>query len=221
MTNKQQSSRAIRSTQPTDSMSMSTEARARMRMTEKAVYRYYNDMGKERGNCTWGAGILAHKGVCSEEELGRKVSEKAVDGVFARNVAEAERIVRSAVHVALKQAQFDALCSLAFNAGPRGTRDTFGFVNRNDFTGAAINISKMIKVTYVEKGKKMTVVAPDLSSDVRKKAHPSASRLPASFHKLSEECHVDIFCHTESLARLRHHDAADAGRSQTRKRGIN
>lgn len=60
-------------------MKMSAEARARMRFTEKVVLRYYNDMGKHRGNCTWGAGILAHKGVCSQEELLRKVTLADVD----------------------------------------------------------------------------------------------------------------------------------------------
>lgn len=70
---------ATNSSRPHAGMKMSPEARARMRATEKAVYRYYNDMGKNKGNCTWGIGILAHKGVCSEEELGRKVSSRMVD----------------------------------------------------------------------------------------------------------------------------------------------
>lgn len=77
-----------------------------MRATEKAVYRYYNDMGKNKGNCTWGIGILAHKGVCSEEELGRKVSSRMVDQEFERRVAEAERYVRIKIKVAVNQAQF-------------------------------------------------------------------------------------------------------------------
>lgn len=61
---------------PNASMKMSPEARARMRATEKAVYRYYNDMGKNKGHCTWGVGILAHKGVCTAEELKKKVDAK-------------------------------------------------------------------------------------------------------------------------------------------------
>jgi hypothetical protein len=55
-------------------MKMSPAVKAKMRATEKDVYRYYNDMGKNKGHCTWGAGILAHKGVCSAEELEMKVS---------------------------------------------------------------------------------------------------------------------------------------------------
>jgi hypothetical protein len=76
---------------PNGGKKMSPQARARMRATEKAIYRYYNDMGKNKGNCTWGAGIMAHKGVCSSEELGRKVSVEMVDQEFERRVAEAER----------------------------------------------------------------------------------------------------------------------------------
>jgi hypothetical protein len=50
-------------------MKMSAEACSRMRATEKAILRYYNDMGKNKGNCTWGAGILAHKGFATKKSL--------------------------------------------------------------------------------------------------------------------------------------------------------
>jgi lysozyme len=147
---------------PNASMRMSPEARARMRATEKAVYRYYNDMGKNKGNCTWGAGILAHKGVCTADELKQKVSAPMVDQEFERRVADAERIVRRNTTQAVNQAQFDALVSLTYNSGPGGARDTFEYVNKGDFSGAAKNISTMIKVGIVEKGKKKYVVAPGL-----------------------------------------------------------
>lgn len=39
---------------PAVKMTMSPEAKARMRATEKNVYKYYNDMGKNKGHCTWG-----------------------------------------------------------------------------------------------------------------------------------------------------------------------
>lgn len=52
-------------TRPNATMKMSPEGRARLRATEKAIHRYYNDMGKNKGHCTWGVGILAHKGVCT------------------------------------------------------------------------------------------------------------------------------------------------------------
>jgi GH24 family phage-related lysozyme (muramidase) len=43
-----------------------------------------------------------------------------------------------------------------------GMEKTYAFVNRGDFQGAADNISKMIKVTVVEKGKKKLVTARGL-----------------------------------------------------------
>lgn len=156
---------------PNATMKMSPGARARMRATEKAVYRYYNDMGTKRGNCTWGAGILAHKGVCSQDELAKKVSAAMVDQEFERRVAEAERAVRRGVSVPLNQAQFDALCSLTYNTGAKGARDTFRFVNQGDFAGAAANISAMIKVGLVENGRKKFVTAPGL---IKRRAEESA-----------------------------------------------
>ena len=147
---------------PISSMKMSPEAKARMRATEKNVYKYYNDMGKNKGHCTWGAGILAHKGVCTPEELGKKVSAQSVDQEFERRVADAERAVRRNIKVPVNQAQFDALCSLTYNTGATGANGTYGFVNANDFEGAAANISKLIKVEVKEKGKKKLVIAPGL-----------------------------------------------------------
>jgi GH24 family phage-related lysozyme (muramidase) len=141
---------------------MSPEAKARMRATEKSIYKYYNDMGKHKGHCTWGAGILAHRGVCSPEELGKKVSVVMVDQEFERRIAEAERAVRRNIRVPLSQAQFDALCSLTYNAGPTGASGTYAYVNANDFEGAAANISRMVKVEIREQGKRKFVVAPGL-----------------------------------------------------------
>lgn len=152
----------VKAANPNAAMKMSPEARARMRATEKAIYRYYNDMGKNKGNCTWGAGILAHKGVCTADELKQKVRANMVDQAFEQRVAEAERDVRHNTTVPLDQAQFDALCSLTYNAGAKGVRETFNFVNQNDFAGAATNISKMIKVGVIEGGKKKYIIAPGL-----------------------------------------------------------
>lgn len=154
--------KAAKGLSPNAGMKMSPEARARMRATEKAVYRYYNDMGKKKGNCTWGAGILAHKGVCTEDELKLKVSAEMVDHEFERRVAEAERYVRMKVKVAVNQAQFDSLVSLTYNAGIGTMEGTYSFVNSGNFEGAAANISKMVKVTVVEKGKKKLLIAPGL-----------------------------------------------------------
>lgn len=150
------------SARPNAHMSMSPSARTRMRSTEKDKYHYYNDMGKNKGNCTWGAGILAHRGVCTVEELGTPVSAQMVGLEFERRVLEAERAVRRNISVSLNQQQFDALCSLTYNAGVGGASDTYRYVNQSDFSGAANNISKMIKVKVVVGGKKKYVVAPGL-----------------------------------------------------------
>jgi lysozyme len=156
---------------PNASMSMSFDARIQMRTTEKAIYRHYNDMGRDKGNCTWGAGILAHKGVCSTEELGRKVSAQSVDTEFGKKVAEAEWSVRRGVRVALNQDQFDALCSLTYNAGAGGASDTFKLINKGDFKAAAENIDTLVKVTIIVDGKKKKVTAPGL---IKRRAEESA-----------------------------------------------
>lgn len=163
--------RSATSDTPNATMRMSSAAKANMRFTEKSIYRYYNDMGKTKGNCTWGAGMLAHKGICSEDELKQKVSANLVDLEFERRVAEAERLVRRKTSVALNQAQFDALCSLTYNAGIKATRGTYDLVNQGDFAGAAANMSRMIKVEIHDGGKKKYVIAPGL---IKRRAEESA-----------------------------------------------
>lgn len=152
-------------------MKMSLGARSRMLGHEKVVLRYYNDMGKNKGNCTWGAGILAHRGICTQEELERKVTLKDVDLEFSRRVAEAERYVVRAVTVPLNQDQFDALVSMTYNAGVKNMKGTYVYVNRGDFDGAAKNINLMIRVTITDKGKRRDVVAPGL---IKRRAEESA-----------------------------------------------
>lgn len=152
-------------------MKMSLGARSRMLGHEKVVLRYYNDMGKNKGNCTWGAGILAHRGICTQEELERKVTLKDVDLEFGRRVAEAERYVVRAITVPLNQDQFDALVSLTYNTGVKNMKGTYGYVNRGDFDGAARNINLMIRVTITDKGKRRDVVAPGL---IKRRAEESA-----------------------------------------------
>jgi lysozyme len=159
------------STIPNATMKMSLQGRVRLRATERAVYRYYNDMGKDKGHCTWGVGILAHKGVCTKEEMGKKVSVEMVDREFEKKITETEGVVRRNIHVPLNQAQFDALCSLSYNAGAKGSFTTFNLVNKGDFAGAAANMALMIKVQVVEKGKKKYVIAPGL---IKRRAEESA-----------------------------------------------
>lgn len=155
-----------------DGLSMSPDARARMRKREVDVFNYYDDGGPGRGHCTWGPGILAHRGPCTQEELAKPVSQAAVEAEFARRVAKAEREVRSNVRKqALNQAQFDALVSLTYNAGARGSRGTYQLVEKGDMTGAAANIKTMIKTTI--KGKK--VLARGLISRRAEESAPFAA----------------------------------------------
>jgi lysozyme len=127
-----------------------------MRRREVDVFNYYDDGGPGKGHCTWGAGILAHRGPCTREELAKPVSQAAIDAEFSRRVAMARRDVRSNVHQrGLEQDQFDALVSLTFTAGARGSRGTYQLVEQGDFEGAAENIRQMIKTTI--NGKKKIV----------------------------------------------------------------
>lgn len=155
-----------------DDLNMSAEAKSRMRKREVDVYKYYDDGGPGKGHCTWGAGILAHRGPCTKEELAKPVSEAEVNAEFSRRVAKAEREVRSNVKKqSLTQDQFDALVSLTYNAGARGSRGTYQMIERGDFKGAADNISQMTKTTI--NGKK--VVARGLISRRAEESAPFRS----------------------------------------------
>jgi lysozyme len=99
-------------------MFMSAVARIRMRDREKKIMKYYNDGGKNGGNCTWGIGIKAHNGPCTPEELARTVTDADIEREFAKCLRDAEKAVDRKVNVALTQAQFDALVSLVYNTGP-------------------------------------------------------------------------------------------------------
>jgi lysozyme len=156
---------------PTADMRMSPEAKGRMRTTERTVFNYYNDMGKDKGHCTWGPGILAHRGVCTPEELTRKVSAAQVNAEFDRRVGEAEATVHRNIHVGLNQAQFDALVSFTYNSGPDGSAQTYALINKSDFKGAGANMKKFIKVRVQTKTGTKKVVARGL---ITRRAQESA-----------------------------------------------
>lgn len=151
---------------------MSANARARMLATEKVVLKYYNDMGKNKGNCTWGAGFLAHRGVCSEEELARKVEAGSIEIEYAKRVAEAERMVKAKISVALNQEQFDALCSLTYNTGHVGAKEVYRYINQGNFADAANEISKMVKVRVKSGSATKLVLAPGLIKRREEEAAP-------------------------------------------------
>jgi lysozyme len=142
-------------------MKMSPDARARMRRRERDVFNYYDDMGPGKGNCTWGPGILAHKGACTKKELASAMSAAAVEAEFARRLGEAESGVIRQVRVQkLSQDQFDALVSLTYNAGVHGARNVYTLVDTGRPAEAAAQI-RMMTSTHVN-GKK--VVARGLIS---------------------------------------------------------
>lgn len=164
-----------------EGLSMSTEAKARMKEREVPVLHYYDDGGKTgQGHCTWGAGILAHLGPCTAEELARPVSSAEADAEFSRKVAKAERQVRNGVKKhALNQAQFDALVSLAYNAGPGGSMGTWRLIEGGNLDGAARNIKTII--TSKINGKR--VIRRGLISRRAEEAAPFETKKPDATKK--------------------------------------
>lgn len=143
-------------------MFMSTAARLNMRHREKKVMKYYDDGGTGHGNCTWGIGTKAHNGPCNEKELGRTVTDADIEREFAKRLRVAEQGVERNVKVELSQAQFDALVSLAYNAGVTGASKVFALINAGDFEGTATKISGMTSGHEMRKGKKVKVFYPGL-----------------------------------------------------------
>jgi lysozyme len=124
---------------------MSPPARATMRRRERDVFNYYDDMGPGRGSCTWGPGILAHTGPCTPAELARPVSAAAVEAEFSRKVAEAEAgVIRKVLNQRLQQDQFDALVSLTYNAGVRGSNRVYALIESGRPAEAGAEIRTMI-----------------------------------------------------------------------------
>ncbi|WGG50401.1 glycoside hydrolase family protein [Rugamonas sp. DEMB1] len=156
---------------PNAALRMSTEARNRMRspQREATIRGYYNDGRGGRGHCTYGIGILAHRGPCTAEELRRPLTATQIEASFDAAVREAERAVRQNVRrQALTQAQFDALVSYTYNTGARGAYDTFQHVDRGDFAGAADIISGN---TYSRQGRRR-VFMPGLVPRRREESAP-------------------------------------------------
>lgn len=129
-------------TNPNANLSLSNNARLRMRnQREGVVMGYYNDGHGNRGHCSYGIGILVHRGPCTVEELSRPLTSAQIEASFANAIREAEHAVRHNVtNQALTQAQFDALVSYSYNTGARGARETFQRVDRGDLRGAATSI---------------------------------------------------------------------------------
>jgi lysozyme len=170
-------------TNPNAGMRMSSDGLASMRNTEKAVMKYYNDMGKNKGNCTWGIGFYVHKGVCTPEELKEKVTAPAVEIEYIKRVAEAERRVKTKVKVKLSQAQFDAIVSFTYNTANITNDRVYSALNDNNFGAAAQRISEANKVRVNGKLK----LAPGLiKRRVEESAPFRATEKPAASKQASE-----------------------------------
>lgn len=150
---------------PNSAMKMSLAGRSNLRARERAEFRYYDDMGPGRGNCTWGAGLLAHKGPCTAEELKRPVTAAAVAAEFSSRVADAEGTVRARVsHQALDQDQFDALVSYTFNLGPRGASKVLDLVDKGKLQEAARRMSATTRVRVKTRHGSKLIIARGLIS---------------------------------------------------------
>lgn len=157
-------------------MKMSGAGRAQLRHTEKVVLKYYDDGGSGKGHCTYGPGLLVHRGPCTAEELTRKVSIAGVEASFDSRLRDAERAVERNVKVSLTQEQFDALVSYVYNSGSRGSIPLYDKLNANDFPGAAAIISGSIRSKQKDKrGRTIYVLMPGLM--------PRRARESAPFRK--------------------------------------
>lgn len=143
-------------------MFMSTAGRLSMRHTEKKIMKYYDDGGRGHGNCTWGIGTKAHDGPCTAIELARTVTDADIELEFMSRLGNAERGVERNVSVPLTQEQFDALVSLAYNAGVKGSMPVYRLINAGHFEEAAEKISKMTTGHETRKGKRVRIFYPGL-----------------------------------------------------------
>jgi lysozyme len=122
-------------------MFMSSVGKLRLQNREKKMMRYYDDLGKGKGNCTVGYGHKVHSKPCTADELATKVTEKEVMRKFDADLRVAENAVNRNVKASLTQEQFDALVSYTFNRGPRGAHKAFELINSGDLSAAATEIS--------------------------------------------------------------------------------
>jgi GH24 family phage-related lysozyme (muramidase) len=167
-------------------MYMSTAARLNMRSTEKKMMKYYDDGGKGRGNCTWGIGTKAHNGPCSKAELARVVLDADIEREFASRLREAERGVERNIKVSLTQAQFDALVSLAYNAGIRGSFPVYELLNSGEYERAASYIASMTTAKQKRKGKWVQVILPGLVSRRLEESAPFRNLSPIPIRSASK-----------------------------------
>ncbi|WP_158781671.1 lysozyme [Pantoea sp. BAV 3049] len=128
-------------------LSFSASGYRDLRLREGVIYHYYNDLGPDKGNCTWGVGTLAHYGTCTEAELRKSVTINDINTALATHVHQVERYIRLKVpHYPLTQQQFDALVSFCYNVGTPAS--IMAAADRGDMKAVH---DKILKYVYVYK----------------------------------------------------------------------
>jgi GH24 family phage-related lysozyme (muramidase) len=129
---------------PNKKLSLSAAGILALKKHEKGVYKYYNDAGKNKGNCTYGYGTLAHYGVCTQDELKIEVTEKMVNDALNSKIREFESFIKRKVNYELNQEQYDALLSYVYNRGPGQSLATIKLINDGKLVDAADNMQRHI-----------------------------------------------------------------------------
>ncbi|MFC5472462.1 lysozyme [Paraherbaspirillum soli] len=158
---------------PNSHMRMSSAGRVHLRNTEALRTKYYNDGGRNKGNCTYGYGTLIQpRRLCTVSELRTTVPMSMIEHSLERKLTEFERAIHRNVTYPLNQAQFDALVSYTYNRGAGGAARTYEFINNGDFQGA---IDEMNSRIYSTQGGK-SVLMPGLV--IRRQAETAPFRMP-------------------------------------------
>ena len=102
---------------------------AGQQVTNGFILKVYND---SRALPTVGCGHLVT--AADKLKLGDSIKEDAATKFLKKDLAEAEKAVADKVTVPLYQYEYDALVSIAFNAGRGGFIKLSEFVNKGDYT---------------------------------------------------------------------------------------
>jgi GH24 family phage-related lysozyme (muramidase) len=147
------------------SMSMSDDGVKLMTRHEGFRSEPYNDMGRDKGNCTVYYGHMVHTGPCLEQDY--RAHWKAEDGPkhLKNDLSEAERYVAHYVKIPLNQNQFDALVSFTYNVGPGHAKSVFHLINKGHFDKVPAKMKEFVYATIQDnKGHKRKMLAKGLVS---------------------------------------------------------
>jgi GH24 family phage-related lysozyme (muramidase)/LysM repeat protein len=125
---------------PVASLKISAQGKNFIQDYEKLRLDYYNDAF---GYCTVGWGHLTDgETSCASQGIlvGKTISLQDAKDYFSDDAARHEKFVKSAIHVALYQHEYDALCSLAFNIGriEKKAPTLCRKINAGDYAGGAV-----------------------------------------------------------------------------------